>query len=148
MTELFTLGADDHHAVADPGCPACPEGYPEPCPCGGRMHAATGDADIEGTPARHRLRRVRAVGGSARRGLIWRRALIRATSKACGFTGQPSPGRGARCTNHAPPTTLIASKNHADDSGTGVSRKSKAAAAPIVPSPLCGDTVNAKASNS
>jgi hypothetical protein len=50
MTELFTLGADDHHAVADPGCPACPESYPEPCPCGGLMHAATGDADVEGNP--------------------------------------------------------------------------------------------------
>lgn len=48
---MFTVGGDDHHTVGDPGCAACPESYPEPCRCGGLMHAAAGEADVDGTPA-------------------------------------------------------------------------------------------------
>ncbi len=38
MPRLFTLG-DQIHREGDLGCPACTEGYPERCPCGGFMHA-------------------------------------------------------------------------------------------------------------
>lgn len=38
MRRLFTLGDQVHHGN-DPECPACVEGYPEPCPCGGFIHA-------------------------------------------------------------------------------------------------------------
>jgi hypothetical protein len=52
MARSFSLGPEDHHAVGDHGCPACLENYPEPCRCGGLMHAApTGDEDTDGNPA-------------------------------------------------------------------------------------------------
>jgi len=38
MPEFFTLEDQIHHRD-DPECPACAEGYPERCPCGGFMHA-------------------------------------------------------------------------------------------------------------
>ncbi len=50
MVRFFTLGAEVDHTIADHGCPACPESYPEPCRCGGLVHAAAGDADVEGNP--------------------------------------------------------------------------------------------------
>jgi hypothetical protein len=46
---LFKVGADDNHRVGDPQCPECAEEYPEPCRCGGLMHAAeTADEDADG----------------------------------------------------------------------------------------------------
>ena len=45
MTKTFMFG-DETHAVGDVDCPACPEHYPESCPCGGLMHAA-GDTAAE-----------------------------------------------------------------------------------------------------
>lgn len=39
MTNTFMID-DEVHAVDDVECPACPPEYPEPCPCGGLMHAA------------------------------------------------------------------------------------------------------------
>jgi hypothetical protein len=45
MPKLFTLEDQVHHAD-DPECPACSEGYPERCQCGGLMHA-TGVATEE-----------------------------------------------------------------------------------------------------
>ena len=50
MAQFFTLGADVQHTIADHDCAVCPESYPEPCRCGGLIHAATGDADVEGNP--------------------------------------------------------------------------------------------------
>jgi hypothetical protein len=47
---LFTLGGDPDHVIADHGCPACAESYPEPCRCGGLIHAAVGELDVEGNP--------------------------------------------------------------------------------------------------
>ena len=37
---LFTVGEEPSHHVGDPQCPECWEQYPEPCRCGGLMHAA------------------------------------------------------------------------------------------------------------
>jgi hypothetical protein len=45
---LFTVGTEVNHHVGDGQCPECWEQYPEPCGCGGLMHAAGGgeqDAD-------------------------------------------------------------------------------------------------------
>jgi hypothetical protein len=39
MRRLFTLGEQVHHG-GDRECPACVEGYPERCRCGGLIHAA------------------------------------------------------------------------------------------------------------
>jgi hypothetical protein len=50
MGRFFTLGADVEHAIGDHDCQACPEGYPEPCRCGGLVHAAVGEVDVEGNP--------------------------------------------------------------------------------------------------
>ena len=51
MTELFTLDEQMHHK-GHPECPGCAEGYPEPCPCGGLIHATNGAVpeDSEGVP--------------------------------------------------------------------------------------------------
>ncbi len=47
---LFTVGDDSNHHIGDPQCPECPEEYPEPCRCGGLMHAAGGaDEDADGS---------------------------------------------------------------------------------------------------
>lgn len=43
MAESFLLEEEIHHA-GDARCPACLTDYPEPCPCGGLIHAA-GDVD-------------------------------------------------------------------------------------------------------
>jgi hypothetical protein len=45
---LFTVGETSTHDIGNPHCAECLESYPEPCPCGGLMHAASGgeeDAD-------------------------------------------------------------------------------------------------------
>ena len=41
--ELFTVAEEGTHHVGDLQCPACWEKYPEPCRCGGLIHAAGGD---------------------------------------------------------------------------------------------------------
>jgi hypothetical protein len=47
--KLFTVGTDVNHHVGDGQCPACVEQYPEPCRCGGLMHAAGSDeVDADG----------------------------------------------------------------------------------------------------
>ena len=49
MAELFAIGDETAHVVGDAQCPQCLEGYPEPCPCGGLIHAASGEQDTGGT---------------------------------------------------------------------------------------------------
>jgi hypothetical protein len=45
----FIVGEETSHHVGDPQCAACWESYPEPCPCGGLIHAAGGpEEDIDG----------------------------------------------------------------------------------------------------
>ena len=44
---LFPVGEEENHHVGNAQCPECYEEYPEPCPCGGLMHAA-GGADEDG----------------------------------------------------------------------------------------------------
>jgi hypothetical protein len=39
---LFTVGEAVNHEVGDQQCAECSEEYPEPCRCGGLMHAAAG----------------------------------------------------------------------------------------------------------
>lgn len=46
---LFTVGEAVNHHVGDQQCPECSEEYPEPCRCGGLMHAAaSAEEDPEG----------------------------------------------------------------------------------------------------
>ena len=46
---LFTVGEEVNHQVGDPQCPECWEEYPEPCRCGGLMHAAaSAEEDADG----------------------------------------------------------------------------------------------------
>jgi hypothetical protein len=49
MPELFVIGDETTHVVGDPKCPAGLEEYPEACPCGGLIHAASGEQDTGGT---------------------------------------------------------------------------------------------------
>ena len=42
--EQFAIGDDVGHRVGDRRCPACAAEFPEPCRCGGLLHAAT---DVE-----------------------------------------------------------------------------------------------------
>jgi hypothetical protein len=47
----FNLGESVDHRAGDHRCPQCADDYPEPCRCGGLMHAVpTGEADADGTP--------------------------------------------------------------------------------------------------
>jgi hypothetical protein len=47
---FFAVEEAATHHVGDAGCPACLEDYPEPCPCGGLIHAeAAGGEDEEGS---------------------------------------------------------------------------------------------------
>lgn len=47
--KVFAIGDEINHHVGDAQCPECWEEYPEPCPCGGLMHAAaTGEEDLDG----------------------------------------------------------------------------------------------------
>ena len=43
---LFAVGNELNHHIGDAQCPECWEEYPEPCRCGGLMHA-TGGAEEE-----------------------------------------------------------------------------------------------------
>lgn len=43
--ELFTVGNESNHHAHDRACPECLEDYPEPCRCGGLMHAAGGEEE-------------------------------------------------------------------------------------------------------
>lgn len=45
MTTLFAIADETMHVVGDPACPECLDEYPERCPCGGLIHAASGDPD-------------------------------------------------------------------------------------------------------
>ena len=46
---MFTLGDTVNHRAGDHACPVCAEDYPEPCRCGGLMHASdTAEADPDG----------------------------------------------------------------------------------------------------
>jgi len=49
MPRMFAIGDEMTHIVGDAECPECLEEYPESCPCGGLMHAASGEQDTEGT---------------------------------------------------------------------------------------------------
>jgi hypothetical protein len=42
---LFSVAEEMDHHVGDPTCPRCWEQYPEPCRCGGLIHAAGGEAE-------------------------------------------------------------------------------------------------------
>ncbi|MBI2158585.1 MAG: hypothetical protein HYV94_11245 [Candidatus Rokubacteria bacterium] len=42
---LFTVGDQVNHRIGDLQCPECWEEYPEPCRCGGLMHAAGGEEE-------------------------------------------------------------------------------------------------------
>jgi hypothetical protein len=47
--KLFTVGTEITHHVGDGQCPEGWELYPEPCRCGGLMHAAgTDEVDADG----------------------------------------------------------------------------------------------------
>ena len=56
---LFAIAEEAIHHVGDSGCPACFEDYPEPCVCGGLVHAeAAGAEDEDGNlPVRTRCDR-------------------------------------------------------------------------------------------
>jgi hypothetical protein len=44
---LFKLGDEAGHHRGDVQCPACSEEYPEPCRCGGLIHATEGETENE-----------------------------------------------------------------------------------------------------
>jgi hypothetical protein len=47
----FTITRDVAHRTGDRRCPVCAEDYPEPCRCGGLVHAeASEDLDADGNP--------------------------------------------------------------------------------------------------
>ncbi len=47
--KVFAIGDEINHHVGDAQCPECWEEYPEPCPCGGLMHAgSSGEEDADG----------------------------------------------------------------------------------------------------
>ena len=49
---LFAVGEEPNHHVGDKQCPVCWEEYPEPCQCGGLMHAAgVAEEDSDGNVA-------------------------------------------------------------------------------------------------
>jgi hypothetical protein len=48
---LFGIGDETTHRAGAPDCPECWEEYPEPCPCGGLIHAAAGEEDEDGNVA-------------------------------------------------------------------------------------------------
>jgi hypothetical protein len=46
---LFAVGEESNHHIGNVQCPECWEEYPEPCRCGGLMHAAGGaEEDTDG----------------------------------------------------------------------------------------------------
>jgi hypothetical protein len=47
--EKFSIGDDVSHRVGDAQCSACATEFPEPCRCGGLVHASLGEEeDLEG----------------------------------------------------------------------------------------------------
>jgi hypothetical protein len=49
--DTFIVGEELNHRPGDPRCPACVPDFPEPCRCGGLMHASLGnDEDLDGDP--------------------------------------------------------------------------------------------------
>lgn len=47
--QLFVLGEEVGHRVGDHDCGVCAEEYPEPCVCGGLMHATeSSETDADG----------------------------------------------------------------------------------------------------
>jgi hypothetical protein len=49
--KLLTVGEIVNHRAGDAQCPECSEEYPEPCRCGGLMHASDGaEEDPDGNP--------------------------------------------------------------------------------------------------
>lgn len=49
--EMFEVGEDLTHRKGDRRCPACAPELPEPCRCGGLVHASAGaDEDPDGNP--------------------------------------------------------------------------------------------------
>jgi hypothetical protein len=49
--ESFAIGDDLSHRVGDRECPGCAQDFPEPCRCGGLVHASVTDVeDLEGNP--------------------------------------------------------------------------------------------------
>ncbi|HEY7040364.1 MAG TPA: hypothetical protein VID28_16000 [Methylomirabilota bacterium] len=48
MLKPFRIGDETTHIAGDTKCPECLEGYPDLCPCGGLIHAATGEPDDTG----------------------------------------------------------------------------------------------------
>jgi hypothetical protein len=47
--KLFEVGEVVNHRIGDAQCPECSEDYPEPCRCGGLMHASeTAEEDPDG----------------------------------------------------------------------------------------------------
>ncbi len=62
---LFTVGDEPNHHIGDLQRPECLDEYPEPCRCGGLMHAAGGvDGDAETAEF---SRRPAAIGAGAPR---------------------------------------------------------------------------------
>ena len=49
MSRVFSVGEETTHVADDPACPECVDGYPERCGCGGLIHAAVGEMDVDGT---------------------------------------------------------------------------------------------------
>ncbi len=47
MMALFAVDEEVNHRVGDAQCPECWEEYPEPCTCGGLVHAAAGPEEDE-----------------------------------------------------------------------------------------------------
>jgi len=47
MMALLAVGEEVNHRVGDAQCPECWEEYPEPCTCGGLVHAAGGPEEDE-----------------------------------------------------------------------------------------------------
>jgi hypothetical protein len=48
---LLAVGEIVNHHQGDPRCPVCSENYPEPCRCGGLMHASdSAEEDADGNP--------------------------------------------------------------------------------------------------
>jgi hypothetical protein len=45
--QVFAIDEDAIHRVGDGGCPECLEDYPEPCGCGGLIHAEAGGPEDE-----------------------------------------------------------------------------------------------------
>jgi hypothetical protein len=43
--ETFSMGDDIRHRKGDAQCPGCAAQFPEPCQCGGLVHATAGEEE-------------------------------------------------------------------------------------------------------